>query len=429
MTEPKFTGHISIVARGISDNKQRFCKLKVNGDVGVQTIVVREIDLKKKHRDELEAVGANLVSDKAFRELEDRIQANGLSPPTFPVATRIEIRDEAMALPGGPFPKTKKFEVVLTEVSPEIKAKYQRKGSLKKWKKALGKVAPDNSRLMLAFALQFVGPLSAVASIEHVGVQLVGEGGSGKSSLGVAASSVWGWDPDPVQADKTGFGKSWHTTVNNLDDWLPGYNQTCAFFNETRLAGKNQKETAETVLDAAMKIEGASGKGRMHHGETGRFFAPLLSTSNLSVQQLAGLAGVECDAALLDRLIDVPAPTDALDGMFENLHGYADVAVFSVELKRFAAENHGWPGLRFVESLLTARAQDEKALQKFVEDRREAYIKMAKRKIHSDTRNLTRLHGKFATIYAAGALAIEYDILPFTRKVLRLAILTHQSVI
>jgi hypothetical protein len=422
MARRELTHHISIVARGNSDNGQRFCKLRVKGEMGVKTIVVRETNLQK-HRDELEAIGANLVSRKAFSELEDRIQANGLTPPTFPVATRIEIREEGMALPGGPFPRTNKFAVVLTEVPREIQNKYQRAGSVKRWKKALSKVARGNSRVKLAFALPFVGPLSAVAPIEHVGVQLVGAPGSGKSSLGTASTSVWGWDPDPVQADKTGFGKSWHTTVNNLDDWLPGYNQTYAFLNETRLAGKNLKEAAETVLDAAMKIEGASGKGRMHHGETGRFFAPLLSSSNLSVQQLAELAGVDCDAALLDRLIDVPAPTDALDGMFENLHGFADAAAFSVELKRFAAENHGWPGLRFVESLLKARKQDQKALEEWINRRREFYIKAAKSEIQSDSRDLTRLHGKFATIYAAGALAVEYDILPFTRKALRLAIL------
>jgi hypothetical protein len=40
--------------------------------------------------------------------------------------------------------------------------------------------ARKNSRMMLAFSLHFVGPLSDVVSVEHVGVQLVEEKGVGK---------------------------------------------------------------------------------------------------------------------------------------------------------------------------------------------------------------------------------------------------------
>ncbi len=299
----KFTSHIKIVARGISDTRQRFCKLRVKGDMGVKTIVVRENHLGD-YRDQLEAIGANLVSRKAFNELEDRIQDYGLTKPTLKVATRIEIRDEAMALPGGPYPETDGFEVALTDVPLDIQRKYVTSGTIKAWKKDFGKLGRRNSRVILAFALPFVGPLSAVASIEHVGIQLVGKGGgSGKSAIGVAASSVWGWDPYHSQADRNGFGQTWNSTVNNLERWSAGYNQTFLFLNETRLAGKNPKEVAHNVLETIMKIEGSTGKGRLVEAGTRRWFAPLLSTSNYSVQALAKEAGQECDSALLDRLV------------------------------------------------------------------------------------------------------------------------------
>jgi len=139
------TGHIKLVARGISDNGQRFCKLRVNGDLGVRTIVVRETRLED-HRDQLEAIGANLVSRRAFTELENRIQANGSTRPTFHVVTRIEIRDDAMALPGGAYPETDKFEVALTDVPAEIQRKYMTRGTLKKWQD-LARLARGNSRM------------------------------------------------------------------------------------------------------------------------------------------------------------------------------------------------------------------------------------------------------------------------------------------
>ena len=79
----KLTGHIKLLARGISDNGQRFCKLRVKGDLGVRTIVVRETHLED-HRDQLEAIGAHLISRRAFTELESRIEANGSNETNFP---------------------------------------------------------------------------------------------------------------------------------------------------------------------------------------------------------------------------------------------------------------------------------------------------------------------------------------------------------
>ena len=314
----KYTAHIKLLARGVSDNGQRFCKLRVKGDLGTRTIIVHENDLEG-HRDQLEAVGANLVSKHAFTELEHRLQVHGLTKPRFQVVTRIEIRDAAMALPAGAYPKTDKFEVVLTDVPPEIQRKYMTNGTRRGWQE-LCRLGRGNSRMILTFSLAFVGPLSAVVSVEHVGIQLVGEGGTGKSAIGVAASSAWGWDPDPVQADHNGFGQTWNSTVNNLERVFAGYNQTLLFLNETRVAGHEDKRLAAKILETIMKIEASVGKGRLNEAETRRWFAPLLSTSNFSVQDFAKQAGERLDAALLDRLVDIPVPAGGY-GMVENLHG------------------------------------------------------------------------------------------------------------
>jgi len=98
--------------------------------------------------------------------------------------------------------------------------------------------------------------------------------GAGKSAIGVAASSAWGWDPDPVQADRNGFGQSGNSTVNNLERVFSGYNQTTLFLNETGVAGGNTKQAAESILEAIMKMEGSVGKGRLDEAETRRWIAP-----------------------------------------------------------------------------------------------------------------------------------------------------------
>jgi len=208
----KFPGHIELCGRGVSDNGQRFCKLRIHGDRGIKTLLVRETHLED-YKEELEAKGANLVAPEALRELIRRIQDNGLKKPTLKIATRIEIRRYAMALPGGPYPKTKSFEVALTDVPRDIQAKYLVSGDLAGWR-ALAKYGRGNSRMIFAFSLAFVGPLSAATTIEHVGMQFVSPGGEGKSGIGVVASSAWGWDPDPNVADRNGFGQNWNTTIN-----------------------------------------------------------------------------------------------------------------------------------------------------------------------------------------------------------------------
>jgi hypothetical protein len=133
-----------------------------------------------------------------------------------------------------------------------------------------------------------------------------------------------------------------------------------------------------------MKMEGSVGKGRLDEAETRRWYAPLLSTSNISVPDLAKLAGRPSDSVFLDRLADVPVPAGGY-GMFETLHGFADVAAFSLELKRLAAENHGWTGRKFVQRLLRAKKKNLSALKEFIKERRARYTRKAKRTIVSPT--------------------------------------------
>ena len=352
-----------------------------------------------------------------------------MNEPTLKIATRIEIRRYAMALPGGPYPKTKSFEVALTDVPRDIQAKYLVSGDLDGWR-ALAEYGQGNSRMIFAFCLAFVGPLSAVTTVEHVGMQFVGSGGEGKSGIGVVASSAWGWDPDPNVADRNGFGQNWNSTINAVEPTLCGYNQTFLFLNEANLADETGAKQSANILKTIFKIEGSVGKARLNDPVPKRsWFAPVLSTSNISVIEHVRLAAGKrdqaddhIDAAILDRLADIPPPENG-HGMFEYLHGYPDVGAFVAALKAKAAANHGVAGREFVRKLLEARKEDRKKLTGWIEKRRKFYIKKATAQITTSGRNLTRLHGKFATVYAAGALAAKFGILPYKRKDVARAVL------
>ena len=88
-----------------------------------------------------------------------------------------------------------------------------------------------------------------------------------------------------------------------------------------------------------------------------------------------------------------------------------------------ANHHYGWPGRAFEHRLASAVKKDRMELVTFVNARREAYLKAAE-SIPAPGRDVDRLHGKFATIYAAGCTAIRFQILPFSKDELRGAVLT-----
>jgi len=120
--------------------------------------------------------------------------------------------------------------------------------------------------------------------------------------------------------------------------------------------------------------------------------------------------GEELDDAHRDRLIDVPLPTTG-DGIFEDLHGFANQAQLTKRLIELALEHHGVASVRFLERLTESRTRNPESLLNQLAGSREHYLIFA-RKLPSLGRDLTRIHGKFATIYAAGALAHTYGLLP-----------------
>jgi hypothetical protein len=219
---------------------------------------------------------------------------------------------------------------------------------------------------------------------------------------------------------------SWNPTVNELESICVGYNHTILFLDETG-TGERPKGAPVDTLDAVMRLDGGIEKGRMNaDGPRKTWHMPILSTSNVSVGQMA-LArqakekNKKDHRVFCDRLIDIPIPIRGL-GMFEVLHGYEDVGKFSTRLKALAAKNHGWAGREFVRRMLKKRAEDEQKLLADLEASKNGYLDKAKEQIQLPD-NKTRIHDKFATVYAAGVLAISERVLPFTPPGLLSAIL------
>ncbi len=278
-----------------------------------------------------------------------------------------------------------------------------------------------NTRIQFGLALSFVGPCHHILSPEHVGAQLVGSAGLGKSTIGKIASAPWGHDPSPDHL--YGAGDSWNSTRNGIETIAVGYRHTFAYLDETNNAPPDGRGGAAAyVLDAITVIAEGRGKTRFGQRRVNAWFTPFLSTSNPSIVALLKQARRDLNYAYVDRCLDIPMPVGG-HGFFEDLHGFADVGQFAAAIRQLAEQNHGWPGYVFVTRLVRWYARDHAGLQEFFTARQRAYLARAT-DIRTPSRDLTRVHRKFATVYAAGCLAIEFDVLPFAESELLSSILS-----
>ena len=179
-------------------------------------------------------------------------------------------------------------------------------------------------------------------------------------------------------------------------------------------AGGDARKIAELLVGLVLRWELGFEKGRQTANAWRSSSVPVLLTSNLSLGALAKKAEIGIDDAHHGRLISVPLPDDA-HGAFEDLHGEADVVGFSRRLRRLAAKHFGHPSREFLRRLAEWRARDEAGLLAWLEARRNFYLAAAHR-IDAPGRRLDRVHEKMATVYAAGCLAIQFGILPWTRQ-------------
>ena len=257
-------------------------------------------------------------------------------------------------------------------------------------------------RLILAFGTAFVGPLRLITPIEPVAFQLTGKGGTGKTTIGAVASSVWGQrlalgEPHPLCG-----GDSWKNTVNNFERVLVTRCYTFVFLNE------GHHISPKDLVDAIFMICEGQGKGRYTEVRRWDWFLPVLASSNESVAETLRKAGEPLERAAFDRLIDIPLP-QGCDSAFENLHGSATAGDFCVRLKGIYDVEYGTVGRDYIFKILHGLADDREELESWVQAQRANFIRVAREKLGADP-NHGRVISRFATVYAALRLAGRFEL-------------------
>lgn len=188
--KPDPTSHVEILGKGASKHGHRFIKLSVKG---IEKPVIVRIDNFDRNTicQRINQDGADLITLTSQNKLMKRIE-DYPRQTSFEVAEEIGLFEDCFILPDCTIPPLRDgVEICLNDIPVETRSKYKCAGTPKGWQE-LAKYAIGNTRMMFAFALNFVGPVSVIWPRQSVAFQFTGPRGSGKSAIAAVSTSTWG---------------------------------------------------------------------------------------------------------------------------------------------------------------------------------------------------------------------------------------------
>jgi putative DNA primase/helicase len=435
-TKPGPISLIAVAGEGFNEWKERYFKLKVKGSnrdlppYSMKAIIADPDTLCT----DLSNAGANIFTDGTKRQLLKMLEEQKAEKPTFKVASFPGWHGSTLVPPDRTFGSSKlPVETSFAGLDLQMIAKYRMQGTLKGWQDQVWALCVGNSRLIFAVSLA-AAPLilPLVKEPRSGGFQLAGDPETGKTCAAMVAGSFWGCHRAEGRR-QLGFGEGWNTTVHAVEVTALAHNHSLLILDETKRAGRNDRERAEVVLNTAIKLAEHTEKERLTNpGSARACCCYFFSTSNYSLNELSEKGGVEIDDAQLGRLVDVFLPAGG-HGLYEDLHGFTDGGKLTEELKARSCRFFGTPRHEFARRLAKERKQNRPRLKGWLNRRRQAYLKKLQKEVKKLLSEnpaakppLGRASGKFATVYAAGALAIKYGVFPLERKQLLTAILRCQ---
>jgi hypothetical protein len=419
---------VKVLGEGLDELGNRYIKVAVVGsDRDIPPFSVKQLVTEPKPLfAELGNAGWNVFTSKSRHGFLEKLQNRKPHAAKFKVVTQLGWNSGAYVFPdeivGEP---NEPLERSFGHLDPAMLSKYRVKPSLKEWQDNVAALCVGNSRLMFSVSLAFTGPiLRFVQGPKSGGFQIYGPPETSKTTAAIVAGSVWGCHRSEGRREK-GFLESWNTTGAKAELTALAHNDAFLVLDETKTAGGDDSHRAKVVTEVIFKLAEHVEKERLTNQQSARAWREyFLSTSNLSLAQLAVRGKIGIDEADRGRLADIPLPKEGY-GIYEELHGFADGAALCDALQRRSRRYFGTAARKFVRRVVRASRTDRKALKAFLAGERKTYSAALKSAAKAENlRPLNRVMGRSATAFAAGSLAIKYSILPWDREKLLQAVLS-----
>ena len=216
------------------------------------------------------------------------------------------------------------------------------KGSLDEWRANISAYCAGNSRLIFSASLAFASLLLKPCNVQSGGFHLAGTSSTGKTTCLRVASSIFG-SPQ--------YLKTWRATDNALENIAFKRNDALLVLDEL------SEMSAQKAGNVAYMFSHGEGKDRLCKNGNLRetFHWRTLFLSSGEVDLAAHLSEVDnkSKAGQEMRFISIPAnPINRTNGVFENLHGFADVAEFGKHLQDSSSKYYGHASIEFIRNVL-----------------------------------------------------------------------------
>jgi len=315
----------------------------------------------------------------------------------------------------GQYPASEQEKLRIDEEAAGRRAPYLLgPGSLDQWKSTVGRTACRSSILRLCIAAGFAAPLLKPLNIESFGLNLYGTTSQGKTSVLYGGASVAGLIDGHIP--------TWADSIAAQEQFFVGYRDCLAPLDETgdgtgREVSIEEKIGMLSFAVARNHIRNLStGYERKLRIITRDYRIILVSTSEYALREIALGKGRSRVPGEELRLIDLPVEGSKW-GVFENVpSSYAAIdpplagKQLADLLKLDAEQNQGHALKCFLERLV-----DDPTAMETVKIGIARFVNEAK---GGATNRHLRIKEKFALLYAAAALAIDYEIVPWKVKAL-----------
>jgi len=322
---------------------------------------------------------------------------------------------DGFALPGRFFSSDASATPVLIDPrsTAHVGAFISGEGSLRGWKKSVGKLARKSSPLRVSIAATLAAPLLRKLGMDSFAINWFGDTSEGKSFLLKAGASVSGLiEPDglPGWADSEpafeGQAMGHRDCMMPLDEAADG---------EAKMPLEKKARMLAFII-ARNRPRKLSKKYEQEHGLGKREYRIIVqSSSERALRDVAREAGDPRLGGEEVRFMDVPASEPGSQGIFDGkLESEIDKSLLETvkaiveRTLDLAILNQGHVLPAFLDQLMKDKNW-------------EATVRRYKEQFESevgapDERAIYRIRSNFAVIWAAAALAIDYEILPWKKR-------------
>lgn len=286
-------------------------------------------------------------------------------------------------------------------------------GTLEEWGLKVGSLLEASTLGVFTTVVSLAPVIASIVNLENAMFHISGKSGVGKTTLARTSASVWPGGHRSVE--------SWDSTALGLQEMMERRNDGFACLDEFSASAADNRSQRQLLVAATYMLATGMTRRRSKHSMGGtevqsyRFLG--LSTGETTAASIAASAGDKRKLGEEARFLDLPIP-DSPTGIFDRLtetgrsNTPAEAAKLADSLNLASSQYFGTVSYAFIRHVVDNR----NTVEQQVRDRVSLFNKKLKVPGSGWER---RISSKFALAYAAGLLAIEAGILPWSNQLVR----------